>query len=170
MSPHVDNLISAASLVGKAWSESWLGYHSLVYYRDFESPPAGAIFSAEWGFEQLHSRPTTVGDWEIYAYDEVINVITEHAGDPDLDEILSKSKAAKEEFDEAKANALSILSVHLSNHENDSFISDIKSQIDSLSTHTRADIVRTLQPRGQLISRDSRALTQGFQNSTPHSS
>ena len=40
-------LTDAAEEVGKAWSGSWLGYHSKVYYADLAVPPPGALFSQE---------------------------------------------------------------------------------------------------------------------------
>ena len=39
----------AATEIGLAFSGSWLGYHSCVYYEGFRPPPAGANFSPEWG-------------------------------------------------------------------------------------------------------------------------
>ena len=42
-------LIHAAEEVGKAWSGSWIGFHSLIYYAGFSPPPPGQHFSSEWG-------------------------------------------------------------------------------------------------------------------------
>lgn len=41
------HLEAAATRAQKAWSGSWFGYHSRVYYKDFIPPPAGAVFSSE---------------------------------------------------------------------------------------------------------------------------
>ena len=35
----------SANEVGRAWSGGWLGYHSRVYYTNFQPVPAGAHFS-----------------------------------------------------------------------------------------------------------------------------
>ncbi len=59
----LQELEEAASKIGKAWSGSWLGYHSRVYYRDFQSPPPGARFSQEWGF-MPEAFGDTRGDWK----------------------------------------------------------------------------------------------------------
>jgi hypothetical protein len=42
-------LQDAAQQVSHAFSGSWLGYHSRVYYEGFAAPPPGANFSQEWG-------------------------------------------------------------------------------------------------------------------------
>src|SRR5579872_6041671 len=67
----VNALEEAANAAGKAWSQSWLGYQSRVYYRNLQPPPPGAHFSSEWGFKQLHSIPTTTGDWVEFPEDAV---------------------------------------------------------------------------------------------------
>lgn len=42
-------LFDAAISVGRSHSGSAFGYHSALYYRDFESPPLGEMFNVEWG-------------------------------------------------------------------------------------------------------------------------
>ena len=42
-------LDAAADAVGQASSGSWLGYHSRIYYANFQEPLPGAHFSQEWG-------------------------------------------------------------------------------------------------------------------------
>jgi hypothetical protein len=39
----------ATEKITESWSGSSMGYHSELYYRDFERPPLGAEFSPEWG-------------------------------------------------------------------------------------------------------------------------
>jgi hypothetical protein len=46
----ISSLTDICTRFGNAWSGSWFGYHSRIYYRDFQPPPAGARFSSEWGF------------------------------------------------------------------------------------------------------------------------
>ena len=38
-------LREAVAEVGRAFSGSWLGYHSRVYYENFQTPPPGASIS-----------------------------------------------------------------------------------------------------------------------------
>ena len=53
----VKRLNSAIESVGAASSQSWIGYHSRIYYRDFRRPPAADAFSVEWGLAS-ERRPT----------------------------------------------------------------------------------------------------------------
>jgi hypothetical protein len=62
----IDSLAKAISIIGKSSSQSWFGYHSRIYYRDFEPPPVEAHFSREWGWTEAFSNET-YGDWCEYA-------------------------------------------------------------------------------------------------------
>ena len=66
--PQATALINAANIFGKSWSGSWLGYHSRVYYRDFEVPPQGDYFTKEWGL--LDTIDGSMGDWVEYNFDD----------------------------------------------------------------------------------------------------
>jgi hypothetical protein len=44
-----EELFQAVTKVGRSHSGSSFGYHSMLYYRDFEVPPLGAMFNVEWG-------------------------------------------------------------------------------------------------------------------------
>ncbi|MGB9151125.1 MAG: hypothetical protein WCB36_12855, partial [Burkholderiales bacterium] len=70
-SPEIDFLIEVAKEVGKSWSGSWLGYHSLIYYEGFKIPPPGARFSQEWGF-MATAFPKTTGDWHEFSAEAVL--------------------------------------------------------------------------------------------------
>lgn len=61
--------------IGKSWSNSWIGYHSRVYYQDFKAPPLGSVFVVEWGFQKMSLMRSTTGDWKEYQYDDVIKEI-----------------------------------------------------------------------------------------------
>ncbi|MGI5151355.1 TIR domain-containing protein [Plantactinospora sp. CA-294935] len=90
-------LESAAEEVGRSWSKSSLGYQANVYYADFKAPPAGHMFSREWGFlGMLHG---TVGDWKPYDSDEVVAYIETLAGNPDLGPSRVVSDAARGPID-----------------------------------------------------------------------
>src|SRR5215467_12205596 len=78
-------LDKAATEVGKAWSHSWLGYQSRVYYKGLEPAPPGANFSSEWGFTFLRTIETgTRGNWEQFAEDVIETEIKDRAGNPDI--------------------------------------------------------------------------------------
>ncbi len=110
--PELDNLIDVATSFGKAWSGSWLGHHSLVYYRNFNLPPAGAVFSQEWGLEPAYSGGSQ-GDWCEYRFDDVISLIESKAQSPSLDYHYKSSKESSEKFDEARLSVLSLVHAKL---------------------------------------------------------
>jgi len=59
ISGSLDKVNDAAKQVGRAWSGSWIGYQSRVYYADFAPPPPGAHFSSEWGFQDTYTQEST---------------------------------------------------------------------------------------------------------------
>ncbi len=65
----LQRLGAAAQQIGRACSGSSLGYHSRVYYEDFNPPPPGAYFSLEWGFYPA-TIGRTIGEWREYSHEE----------------------------------------------------------------------------------------------------
>jgi predicted nucleotide-binding protein len=110
----LDNYLTSLELVAKelrdASSGSWLGYHSLVYYRDFKRPPAGAFFNVAGGFagfysEQFQSR----GDWVEYDFADVEQYLLRKLGRSDHSDFMKRAELARKVFSDAKQEALSIL-------------------------------------------------------------
>lgn len=108
----LQKLENAASEVGKAWSGSWLGYHSRVYYRDFQPPPPGARFSQEWGLRNAIFGDT-VGQWVEYDYDHVRKEIFDSAGNPSLQDVRKFAETARAAIDDKRVEILSSLSTAL---------------------------------------------------------
>jgi len=157
----LSRLEDAANTIGKAWSGSWLGYHANIYYHNLQVPPAGAHFSQEWGMEQVFGDYGTRGAWQEYQRDAVIKAIHELADRPDLEAAKDLSKRANSAFDEGKHEVLSLLTTALS-QVTDSFISNLKSEVEQLTVFSQAEFIRAMRPSGELMSRDSLAVTQGF--------
>lgn len=157
----LDRLEDAAKTIGKAWSGSWLGYQAYVYYKDLQSPPPGAHFSQEWGFEKLYTIRTTTGEWLEYDADKVIEIIHKIAGEPDIELAKKLSKDIKKSFDEIKSEIQSILTTILSEHE-DTFLSRLKDDSDKLSDLSQTAVIRGMTPSGNFMTRDSLAGSQGI--------
>lgn len=104
-------LNDAANEVAKAWSGSWWGYQSRVYYADLEEPPPGARFSQEWGLMRDTFVSDTVGDWKEYRFGDVVSAIKEYAGFPDTNEQEKLSSSAEEDFDETVCIFLGMSSI-----------------------------------------------------------
>jgi hypothetical protein len=64
-------LDTVAIEAGRAFSGSWLGYHSQVYYADLEPPPPGAHFSQEWGLMDVFGSLGSEGEWREHDPDEL---------------------------------------------------------------------------------------------------
>ena len=89
----LNKIIDFASKIGKSWSGSWMGYHSKVYYKDFQIPPPGAHFSPMWGLKDTTMFRETIGDWVEYDFDKVVEFIYRNDGNLNLE--LYKKKNSK---------------------------------------------------------------------------
>lgn len=96
--------------VGLAWSGSWLGYQSRVYYKDLLPPPPGARFSKEWGFMDSYSREGTIGEWAEYEFNSIVEHILKKSKVKNFESFKSKSESVSSKLSNHQLNALSILS------------------------------------------------------------
>jgi predicted nucleotide-binding protein len=149
-----------------AFSGSWIGYHSRVYYTNLDAPPAGAHFSKEWGFINTFDNYGTSGRWEEYQPEALKKILLDLAGNPDLKEIEALSEGASDSFESAKSEILSILHSN-SRIANDPIVKKAISRIEEASEVAPAEAVRAIAPRGNSMTRDSLAFTQG-QMTPPH--
>lgn len=156
----------AANEVGRAWSGGWLGYHSRVYYANFEPVPAGAQFSTEWGFDTSYVTHPTIGDWAEFTFDQVRDHIFAIAGVKSLDNAEEFAKKTGETFQEAREEVLSVLSVAVQK-ATDPFLERLKSQVEGLKLTSKFDYSRAVHPRGQFMTRDMHAVQHGVQT-PPH--
>ena len=159
-------LMESCAEVAASASGSWLGYHSRVYYRDFQAPPAGARFSPEWGFIATQFIPGTRGDWVEYSQHDVVRAIETLAETPDLSAAEAHSERARRAFEEGKAVLTSILTTELQARD-DSYVRQVLEEIQATAPLTQ-DMVASLQaPRGHILTRDMTAMSQG-QLAPPH--
>lgn len=149
---------TVAQHIAKAWSGSSLGYHSRVYYEDFNPPPPGTYFSVEWGFYPA-TLGRTVGEWREYRHEDVLQVVIDRAGNPDMSMAQRRAREAKDTFEGARAECLSILSIFLEG-TNDSFTQSLKAEIEQLEPLSETRAVRVQLP-SNVMSRDQRALSEG---------
>jgi len=150
----------ACSRVAEAWSGSWFGYHSRVYYADFAPPPPGARFSSEWGFNQAFSNATR-GDWREYRYEDVIASIEAIGGNHDLTPVEEYAKRARSSLDQERGTVISILSAALT-LQDDTFVREGLDEAKALKPFTQSDVVRIQRPSGTLMSRDTAAMSAGL--------
>lgn len=158
-------LENAADAVGLAFSGSWLGYHSRVYYAGLQAPPPGMHFSQEWGLKGVFVKETS-SFWREYRPEEVKERIRVLARHPDLSEAASLAAEAKEIFQTAKAEIESILQTELDSRA-DGFLESLRDQLRNTDSLTPSGVIEVLAPKGQVMTRDTVALGQGTQ-APPH--
>ena len=152
----------AAKQVARAFSGSWLGYHSRVYYAGLAPAPAGAKFSQEWGLKELLSDMGSVGDWREFDLDVVKAYIAASAGHPDLSVARIKSHSAAKVFDLAKSEILSVLE-NETGERADAFLTRLKNDLEIFEAMSAADVAQVWSPKGQIMTRDVLALGQRTQ-------
>lgn len=166
--PELNEQIVVADQVGNSWSGSWLGYHSRVYYKDLQSPPAGAVFSSEWGLEELMGNMGSRGEWRVCTYEEVYDYIIELGGNIDFDGLCELSNSAKSILDEVQSATLSLIYASYGEQlESDKFLRKLVSDIEAISISTQTDFIQALRPSGRLMTRDQLALGEGLKT-PPH--
>jgi hypothetical protein len=104
----------------------------------------------------------TTGEWQEFNGDELEQVIRELAGNPDLDSIYQFANQARRAFEDDKSEVLSLLTTAVA-EQDDTFLTRLKEEVDTIKPFTQSAIARRFLPRGQVMSRDSLAMTQGFQ-------
>lgn len=159
----LDSLEEAANKAGKAWSGSWIGYHSKVYYADLQPIPPGARFSKEWGFMDTFPSTETYGNWSEYNFDNLVIKIKRMADIEDIKPFNKKAKEVSECFEEYHSELLSLLTPIMSNNESDSFLKDLLDKIRNEKIYSYVNYVDFLRPQDQGWSRDSNAVTAGLQ-------
>jgi predicted nucleotide-binding protein len=150
----LQRLADAARDVGASWSESSIGYHARVYYKDFMPPPPGARFSGEWGFFPASIGGTT-GEWREYRQEDVRTLIFERAGNPDLAIAQSEASDSRQAFENSQPECLSILSTYLK-FTDDVYIQELKTKIEEIAPITGATAARGQMP-STVMTRDPAA-------------
>ena len=158
----LERLEEAVTRVGKAWSGSCLGYHARIYYKDLKPPPPGDHFSPEWGLKESWPIEDTTGIWVEYDPDHVETAIRKIAGYPDVGPVRCLAASADVLFKSSKPDVLSILTTSLAERA-DAFLASLREEVEQTTILSKAEVLHRLLPSGQLMSRDSLAVSQGRQ-------
>lgn len=163
----LEALRAAAERIGRAWSGSNLGYHSLVYYSGLLQPPQGARFDIEWGLMETFSD-YTLGDWVEFAWQDITEAIERQAGTPDLSEAKAAAKKLNHQIDQLHHEIASTIALALASKD-DSYISGLEKDAEKQKQFHGSDFTRVMIRSGQVISRDMRAISGGSRPA-PHQS
>ncbi len=158
--PELDELIEIANDIGNSWSGSWFGYHSRIYYAEFQTPPPGAAFSQEWGLQDVMSMGSR-GAWREYNFDDVVQLIHEQAGKPKVERYFTEGGDAREKFDEIKSSVLSLVHSNFDS-DNDKFLEGLVNKIESSKIFSESDFIEFQRPSGKMMSRDMIAIEKGL--------
>jgi predicted nucleotide-binding protein len=151
-----DSAVAAA----KAWSGSWLGYHSNVYYHLLEPPPPGQHFSNEWGLTRTFRLGSQPG-WTEYSADDVREAIFAKAGALDLSTAQDTAAQGQALFESKRDQVLSLLET-IDTQRRDPYLARLLSEAQDARVVTAEDFARSKMPPGEVMSRDSLAISQGF--------
>lgn len=150
--------------IAKAFSGSWLGYHSRVYYRGFRQPQPGDSFSPEWGLmDPFGSHGDT--NW-VEVTENMIRLRAFEGVDGDyevrLEEMAGELKAL---WKEALQRLSAIVAV-LFEANKTKILKEISRETAEQSKRiTEIDFIKSLVPKGTSLTRDQTAVSQG--NQTP---
>src|ERR1700722_8210525 len=86
----VTAIVQSALAIGKAWSGSWIGFESRIYYDGLSPTPPGCYFQG--GHSPLNSMMNSAGQWVEYSADAIEGEIYRRAKNPDLKATRSASR------------------------------------------------------------------------------
>nr|WP_157211592.1 TIR domain-containing protein [Leptospira weilii] len=160
----VQKLKDAVQIVSAAWSDSWLGYQSTVYIRDFEPKTIGDFFDPECGLMAIFGSRTT-NRWVAYEFKDVMNFIWRMAATDR--EVIEAAVARNEQtFSDVRDSVESTLDVLTDNHDS-STLQEFKTKLHEIKNKLPVlQSIQALRPN-QFRSRDDRALKEGPQT-PPH--
>lgn len=167
-----DRVYNICISLSDASSGSWLGYHSNIYYKGFETPPQHAFFSPEWGIGRAHRlilEHGSVGNWEKYSEKEVYSQITKRLKETNPDTTFSLEEIQNfvsfSKYSSIKSELLSLITILLS-FNLDNFLNTEKDKIENISLKQKQKIILEKRPQSNM-SRDSLAVSQGIKT-PPH--
>jgi REase_DpnII-MboI len=153
-SRHSNRLFESATRLVQCWSGSYFGYHSELYYGDFERPPLNRRFNPEWG--GIHGIPP---GWRSRSSDEVKAQI-ERESNAKFDDVELSSKEMTHAAQELQSEIL----VGLSPLQTlEGLVSEKKllGEIESFKWEVKAPRYAHEHLPSQFISRDSSAVAEG---------
>jgi hypothetical protein len=156
-----ERLLIACNEIGQSWCGSNIGYHATIYLAGFRKPRPGEFFNREWGLSEPMFRPSSQ-DWQPTNYDTVQSAIMARARVSSLDAISNAALYAAKTFQAAKEELLPALDALLSEHEDKAIREQRKKLAELPPRFDMQDLARNYVPKGQFVSRDMLAMTQGL--------
>ena len=155
----VERINDAVRIIQRSFCGSWIGYHAHVYYLDFQPPPPGHHFSAEWGFQNAFSNPTSP-NWQEVTLEAVEAEVQRLTGGTDISPLRKRSKEVIRQFKQEQSQLVSLLNAALEETRLGN-IEELRDNAKSLKPFFPSDdIAESYMPKS-VWSRDSLAMAQG---------
>lgn len=152
--------------ISGAHSGSWLGYHAYVYYNNLRMPDPGHHFSSEWGLMDAFSNHTSP-NWVEYRPEAIQRAAMEGVPTDFIDNLKEISQQARRVLEDARDTLLTIAEIVLDQIRT-ATVERMRDDIRNIETFTHENkVIEAMRP-GQIMSRDSTAVTQGLK-CPPHS-
>jgi predicted nucleotide-binding protein len=161
----IETLENATSEAAKAWSGSWLGYHSRVYYNGLQPPPPGAHFDPASGLADRYISDTR-GDWREFEYDHIYDELKSIVDTNVFDKLHETAMEARQATSDIQERLISVLTA-INDKSNDSYVQRLLQDTQNAKCLSAQEFVNYLRPSGQFMSRDMVAINNGFQT-PPH--
>lgn len=144
----------------RAFSGSWMGDHSTIYYKGLKQPPPGASFDPEWWLVY-----GVQDGWLIYDPHELKLLMYKNAEIEDRDALDRSVESIRDSFADSKSAIVSCLSVY-AERTSDRFLDEIRSELENKNLPSRSTFIELRRPKS-FFSRDTSAVSQG-QRIPPH--
>jgi predicted nucleotide-binding protein len=162
----VEEIEAKVELASKAWSGSWLGYHSRVYYKDLQPIPPGARFDLSSGLQERPFGSDTIGNWCEYTFDDIYDTLLNIVPESRYEAFVNSSKEVNEKVDDLRQSLLSILDI-LATRSNDTYFENLLQEVKETYPISARLFENSLKPIGEFRSRDNVAIQGGLQT-PPH--
>lgn len=150
----LNRYLENVSKLEDSFSGSWIGFHALMYFRNFEKPDLGEMFNIEWG-----SINGIKPGWEQRSYEDITDYV--EVEKLKLNDIQKNLDQTIEKAEDLKTNISTELSfikgVDALKNE-----SDVLDKIEQIQWGSNAQsFIDALKP-GSMMSRDRLAVSQGL--------
>jgi hypothetical protein len=102
-----------------------------------------------------------------FRYDDVVQIMNNRAGQPNIEQILIETHEVREGFEEARSMVLSNLSRVAETRPNDRFIQDLVKHVEQQKILYEHNFIALWRPTETLMSQDRIAVEKGLQT-PPH--
>lgn len=151
----------ATGAIGESWCGSFIGYHSRTYLQGFRRATGQDFFDREWGINIDGICSQTTPGWGVYTESDVIELIGKMSG-CNVSGLEKLGKQANDNVRRLQGQLCAILSA-LVRGQDDEYLNGLKDRAENmLIWRDTGTVANALMPRGQFMSRDSAAMTEGI--------